>query len=312
MKVGIIGAGFVGSTAAFAIALRGAASEIVLIDIDTKLAGAQAEDILHATPFSRPVRVAALDYPALEGAAAIILACGVGQREGESRLQLMGRNAKVFEQVIPKVREHAPQALLVVASNPVDIITHMVTTISKLPPARVVGSGTILDTARFRSLLGEHLGVAARSVHAYVLGEHGDSEVLIWSSAKVGGVSLADFGEQIDRPVTETVRAEIDEGVRRAAYRIIEGKGATYHGIGAGLTRIVQAIGGDEGAVLTVSSNSTRLAGIEGISLSVPRVVGARGVTAELWPALSDEEYKLLLQSAHVIREAVNELGYET
>src|SRR5512143_226729 len=238
MKVGIIGCGFVGSTAAYAMALEGAASEIVLIDLNRQLAKAQAEDILHATPFARPVRIAAGDYPDLEEAGVVILACGVAQRPGETRLQLLERNAKVFEAVVPQVLEHAPDTLLVIASNPVDIITSMVAAISGLSPARTIGTGTILDTARFRTLLGEHLQVAPASVHAYVVGEHGDSEVLAWSSADVGGVPLLDFAHQVGRPVTEQARSAIDEGVRRAAYRIIEGKGATYYGIGAGIARI--------------------------------------------------------------------------
>ena len=247
MKTGIIGAGWVGSTAAYAIAISGAAGEVVLVDVNAALAQAQAEDILHATPFAKPVRISAGEYGALEGAQTIILACGVGQRPGETRLQLLGRNARIFEEVVPKVLRHAPQALLIVATNPVDVMTQMVTHISGLAPSRVIGSGTILDTARFRSLLGEHIGVSPRSIHAYVLGEHGDSEVLVWSSATVGGLPLSDFANQIGRPVGGDIRAAIDEGVRRAAYRIIEGKGATYHGIGAGLARIVRAIRDDEG-----------------------------------------------------------------
>ena len=188
-------------------------------------------------------------------------------------------------------------------------MTQMVTHISGLAPSRVIGSGTILDTARFRSLLGEHIGVSPRSIHAYVLGEHGDSEVLVWFSATVGGLPLADFANQIGRPVGEDTRAAIDEGVRRAAYRIIEGKGATYHGIGAGLARIVRAIRDDEGAVLTLSSISTRIADLKQISLSVPRILHAQGISQELWPSLSEDEYQALRHSATVIREAAGELG---
>jgi len=310
MKVGIVGAGFVGSTAAYAMVLNGVASEIVLVDINEKLAHAHAEDILHATPYAHPVRIYAGGYPELEGAGAVVLSCGVGQRQGETRLQLLGRNAKVFEDVIPRVMKAAPEALLVVASNPVDIITHMVTRISNLPPKRVIGSGTILDTARFRSLVGEHLRVAPRSVHAYVLGEHGDSEVLVWSSVYVGGIPLLVFAKQTDRPIPKPVQEKIDDGVRRAAYRIIEGKGATYHGIGAGLARIIQAIRDDEGAVLTIASLSTRIEGISGVCLSVPRILDSQGITAELWPSLSDQEYQALERSTAILQEAAKQLGY--
>jgi L-lactate dehydrogenase len=310
MKAAVVGCGFVGSTAAYAMTLEGAAAEILLIDLNKKLAQAQAEDILHATPFANPVRIAAGDYSDLEETKVVVLACGVGQRPGESRLELLGRNVKVFQDVIPKVLKYAPDALLLVTSNPVDVITEMVTTISKLPPHRVVGSGTILDTARFRALLGEHLGVSPHSVHAYVLGEHGDSEVLVWSSAKVGGIPLLEFAEQVRRPITAEVKARIDEGVRRAAYRIIEGKGATYYGIGAGLSRIVSAIRDDERVVLTVSNRSKAGEGFEGVSLSLPRVVGAGGILMTLHPVLSDEELETLSKSAKILKDVVSELKY--
>src|SRR4051794_4733238 len=224
MKVGVVGCGFVGSSAAYAMVLRGITSEVALVDINTALASAHAEDILHAVPFGSPARVVAGGYSALDGASAVILACGVNQKPGETRLQLLSRNAEVFWSVIPQVLAHAPNAVLVVASNPVDLITQIVTDISGLPPARVVGSGTILDTARFRALLGEHLGIAPQSVHAYVLGEHGDSEVLAWSSAKAAGVPIETFAAQSGRAFSAETKSQIDEKVRRAAYRIIEGK----------------------------------------------------------------------------------------
>jgi L-lactate dehydrogenase len=309
MKVGIVGCGFVGSTAAYAMALEGAASEIVLVDLKSELAKAHAEDILHATPFARPVRIIAGDYADLKGSSAVVLACGVAQRSGETRLELLGRNAKVFEAVVPRVLREAPDTLLIVASNPVDIITHMVTRISELPPGRIIGTGTMLDTARFRALLGGHLQVAPASVHAYVLGEHGDSEVLIWSSADVGGVSLVDFARQIGRPLTDHDRASIEEGVRRAAHRIIEGKGATYYGIGAGIARLVRAIRGNEGAVLAISGLSAKIADIRDVCLSLPRVVGAQGVVAELWPNLSSAELEALHHSAEILRRAAGGLG---
>jgi L-lactate dehydrogenase len=310
MKVGIVGAGYVGSTAAYAMALAGSASEIVLTDLRPELARAQAEDILHATPFAKPVRISSGDYPQLVGADLVVLACGVGQRPGETRLQLLERNAGVFRQVVPRVLESSPEAILLVASNPVDVITQIVSRISGLPSGRVIGSGTILDTARFRSLLGEYLGVASVSVHAYVLGEHGDSEVLVWSSADVGGVPVSDFAEQMDRPFNETVRSRIDDGVRRAAYRIIEGKGATYYGIGAGLAKIVQAVRDDERRALTVSSFTREVEGVTDIALSLPRLIGRQGVLIELCPSLSDEEHEALHRSANLLKEAAEELGF--
>jgi len=309
MKIGIVGCGLVGSTAAYAMALEGAARDLVLIDLNPAVARAHAEDILHATPFASPVRIAAGDYPDLRGAEAVVLACGVAQRPGETRLQLLERNAEVFRKVLARVMESAPSAILVVASNPVDVMTQVVTRVSGHPAGRVIGSGTILDTARFRALLGEHLGVAPQSVHAYVLGEHGDSEVLVWSGARVGGVPVLDFAEQVGRPLTEGAKARVDEGVRRAAYRIIEGKGATYHGIGAGLARIVRAIRDDERTVLTLSSMSMDVEGLDEVSLSLPRVLGAGGISAELRPALSGAEQEALRKSAEILREAAGQLG---
>ena len=306
MKIGIIGCGFVGSSGAFAIALVGAATDLILVDLNADLANAHAEDILHATPFSEPVRIAAGDYSTLKGAGLVVLACGVGQKPGESRLKLLERNVNIFQNVVPRVLEHAPDSILLIVSNPVDIMTQVVTKISSLPPERVIGSGTILDTARFRTLLAEHLGIAPHSVHAYVLGEHGDSEVLAWSSGKIGGVPIIEFSEQIGRRITDDVKARIDDGVRRAAYRIIEGKGATYYGIGAGIARIAKAIRDDEGAVLTLSN----IEGINGVSLSLPRVLKAKGIETTIQPMLSNEEEEALKRSADILREAAAELKF--
>ncbi len=311
MKAGIVGCGFVGSTAAYTLVLKGLVNELVLIDVNAKAAQAHAEDILHATPFARAVRVVAGDYPLLEQADVVILCCGVGQRPGETRLQLLERNAAVFSGVVGQVLRHAKDPILLVASNPVDIMTHVTLKLSGLPPEKVIGSGTILDTARFRALLGEHLGISPSSIHAYVLGEHGDSEVLAWSSVKVGGVPIADFAQQIGEDLTESVTAEISDGVRRAAYRIIEGKGATYFGIGAGLAHIVQAIRDNERRILTVSGLTIDVAEFKGTCLSLPRLVGAGGIIAELRPDLSVAEDEGLRNSAEILREAVTELSLD-
>lgn len=306
MKVGIVGCGFVGSSGAFAIALQGKANELILVDLDEDLARAHAEDILHATPFSVPVRVTAGDYPMLKDADMVILACGVGQKPGETRLQLLERNVCVFEEVVPRVLEYAPDTILLIVSNPVDIMTQVVTKISRLSPQRVIGSGTILDTARFRTLLAEHLNIAPHSVHAYVLGEHGDSEVLAWSSGKVGGVPVEEFATQIGRPITDEEKIKIDKGVRYAAYRIIEGKGATYYGIGAGIARIAGAIGNDEGAVLTLSNSE----GYGGVSLSLPRVLKSTGIETTIQPRLSTAEADALKKSAEVLKTTAAELHF--
>jgi L-lactate dehydrogenase len=310
MKLGIVGCGFVGSSAAYAITLGGIANEIVLVDLNASLARAQAEDILHATPFGAPTRIVAGDFAELESSQVVILACGVGQRPGETRLDLLKRNADVFEAVIPKVMRCAPETILLIASNPVDVMTQMAISIAGVPSRRVVGSGTILDTARFRTLLAESLDVSPKSVHAYVLGEHGDSEVLLWSNAKVGGVSLADFARQIGREVDRATQMRIDDAVRRAAYRIIEGKGATYFGIGAGLARIVRAVRNDEHVVLTVSTRTLDVADFPEVCFSLPRIVGAAGVLATLEPELSEEDHQSLRKSVSVIQNAAAAIGF--
>jgi L-lactate dehydrogenase len=305
MKVGVVGVGMVGGAAANALVLRGAASEVVLIDRTHKRAIAEAEDISHATPFAHVTRVRAGEYVDLTGASVVILAAGVGQRPGESRLDLLERNAAVFADILPHVLDAAPDTILVVATNPVDVMTQIATRLSGLPPERVIGSGTILDTARFRALLGAHFGVSAQSVHAYVLGEHGDSEVLCWSLAHVGGTPVDKLARQIGPPLDDDARAKIDQGVRRAAYRIIEGKGATWHGIAGGLTRIVQSIGGDEASALTVSMLTEEIEGVGPIALSLPRVVGRSGIVRTLLPPLDPGERAALRRSAAVIEETL-------
>ncbi|CCG42543.1 L-lactate dehydrogenase [Magnetospirillum molischianum] len=308
MKVGIVGAGAVGSTAAYALVLQGTASDIVLVDLNAKLAEAQAQDIQHATPFAWASRVRAGGYADLAGSQVVVLAAGAAQRPGDTRLDLLDRNAAVFRQIVPAVLDNAPDAVLLVASNPVDVVTDIVARLSRLPPGRVFGSGTILDSARFRALLAEHLGIAPTSVHAYVLGEHGDSEVLWWSGATAGGIPVAEVADQLGRPLDEAARSTIDESVRRAAYRIIDGKGATWFGIGAGLSRIVRAINKDERLLLSVSAQTPDIEGIHDVTLSLPRIVGAGGVLETLKPDFSDEEHAALRRSALLLREAADSI----
>lgn len=312
MKAGIVGCGFVGSTAAYTLVMKGLVNELVLVDVNVKAAQAHAEDILHATPFARAVRVVAGDYSLLEEADVVILCCGVGQRPGETRLQLLERNAAVFSQVVKQVLRYAKNPILLVASNPVDIMTHVTVKLSGLPPEKVIGSGTILDTARFRALLGDHLGVSPSSIHAYVLGEHGDSEVVAWSSVKVGGMPVADFAQQRGQHLTEEVIAGISDGVRYAADRIIEGKGATYFGIGAGLAHIIQAIRDDERRIITVSGLTRDVAELKGTCLSLPRLVGAGGILAEFSPDLSVAEREGLMSSAAILRNLVGDLPLDS
>lgn len=301
MKIGIVGSGMVGSAAAYAMALRGSASEIVLVDRNADLASAHAQDISHAVPFADPMVVRAGDYADLAGAGIVVISAGVNQQPGETRLALLGRNAAVFREVVEALMGVVPDAIYLVASNPVDLMTYAVQRFSGLPTERVIGSGTILDTARFRVLLGDYLGIAPSSVHAYVLGEHGDSEVAVWSSAMAGNVPIAEFATQTGQHLTDEKRSEITDAVRNAAYTIISGKGSTYYGIGAGLARIVEAIAGDERAVLSVSTVTEEVEGVNAVPLSLPRIVGAKGIMAELRPDLDEGERAALRKSAEAI-----------
>ena len=309
MKVGVIGAGLVGSAAAYALTLNGVANEIVIVDLNPELARAQAEDISHAVPFAHATVVREGGYADLAGAAVVIICAGVNQKPGETRLQLLDRNAAVFRSIIPPILAAAPDALLVIATNPVDIMTQAATRISGLPPARVIGSGTILDTARFQALLAEHMAIAPQSVHAYVIGEHGDSEVLVWSSAVAGTISATAFAALSRVPLTQAVKAGIDDGVRNAAYTIIAGKGATNYGIGAGLSRLVRAILRDERSVMTVAIINEEVGGIREVALSLPRVIGREGVLLNVDPALDLEEVEALRRSATILKEAADALG---
>lgn len=316
MKVGIVGAGQVGATAAYALVMRGIGREVVLVDLDDKRARAEADDILHAVPFAHPLKVTAGDYPDLTGCRVVIFTAGVSQRPGETRLDLLKRNAEIFSGIVPQVIEHAPGAILLVTTNPVDVLTHLTARIasqSGVPACRVMGSGTTLDTARFRALLAQHLGVDPHHVHGYVLGEHGDSEVLSWSLVTVGGVPLEDFCIEWNICTDDEVRERITRGVKHAAYRIIEGKGSTNFGIGSALARIVQVILGDQRSLLTVCTPVAEVTGVEDVTLSLPHLIGGEGIldTVPLPLALNRAESAALRTSALVVKKAYESLEFD-
>lgn len=311
MKVGIVGSGYVGATAAYALVMQGVGREIVLVDKNSERAIAEADDIRHAVPFAHPLEVRAGSYDDLVGCKVVVLCAGVGQKPGETRLQLLQRNAAVFREVVPAVLKQAPEAVLVIASNPVDIMTHLAARFATdfgAPPGRVLGSGTTLDTARFRSLLGTHFGVDSRHVHAYVIGEHGDSEVLTWSLATIGGMPLEAFAQQRGIAITDEIRQQIDQKVRRAAYTIINGKSATYYGIGSALSRIVDVILHDQRAILTVCAPAEDVVGVAEVTVALPRLVGGDGVIETFPLPLSQQEADALKNSAQIIRQALDEL----
>ena len=302
-RVAVIGAGHVGSTYAYALMHTGAASEILLVDSDLRRAEGEAMDLSHGLPFVRPARIRALPLDAVEGADLIVLAAGAFTRPGETRLDLLGRNAGIIRDVVPELIRRNPDAVLMVITNPVDVLTEAAVRYAGLPPGRVLGSGTVLDSARFRHALALRCGVAARNVHAYVVGEHGDSEVPVWSSAMLGGARLLDHWPPVGGPCPAEVRAEIDREVREAAYRIVERKGATYFGIGLSAATISRAILRDEHALLTVS-----VPGEQGVSLSLPGVVGRGGVIRPSTLVLDEAESAALARSRGLLREIVERL----
>ena len=312
MKVGIVGCGMVGSASAYALVMSGIGREIVLVDLNAARAQAEANDIYHAVPFAHPLKVRAGQYSDLADARVVIIAGGVAQRPGETRLELLQRNAEVFRQIVPAVVRHAPDAILLVVTNPVDIMTHVAAHVAAefgVPATRVLGSGTTLDTARFRALLGQHFDVDPRHVHAYVVGEHGDSEVLVWSQATIAGLSLDEFARVHGTPLDDAERRQIDENVRRAAYHIIAGKGATYYGIGSAVKHIVDVLLHDQRAVLTVCGRITGVADCDGVTLALPHLVGGDGMLATIPVTLDPAEREALARSAAILRSAIESLS---
>jgi len=312
MKVGIVGSGYVGATAAYALVTQGVGREVVLVDKNRDRAGAEADDIRHAVPFAHPLEVNAAGYEGLRCCEIVLLCAGVNQQPGETRLQLLQRNAEVFAEIVPRIIAQAPNAILVVATNPVDVMTHITANVAGkagIPSSRVIGSGTTLDTARFRSLLGAFCQIDAHHVHANVLGEHGDSEVLAWSNATIAGIPLGAFARHRKIPSPETIRQRIDTQVRRAAYSIIQGKGATYYGVGAALARLVDVILHNQRSVLTICTPTDEVQGVRDVTLSLPRLLSGQGVIDTFSFPLVDDEATQLRDSARTIRDALDELN---
>lgn len=306
IKIGIVGVGMVGASFAYALMQRSIAHELVLIDSRPERAEAEAMDLNHGLPYVRPLRISAGSYADLAGAAITVVTAGAAQQQGETRLHLLERNAAILRSVIPEVVRANPAGIILLASNPVDIMTLLALKLSGLPAGRVIGSGTILDTARFRFLLGQHYNVDPRSVHAHIIGEHGDSEVPVWSAATIGGVRLRDYQP---RPYDPAALEQIFIQTRDAAYAIIQRKGATYYAIGLGLLTLVEAIVRNQRTVMTVSSLLDGQHGVSGMCLSLPSIVGSAGVEQVLTPPLSEEEQAAFRHSAAVLTERAAPLG---
>lgn len=306
--VGIVGTGNVGVAAAYAIFNQGLASEILLLDKDERRAEGEAMDLMHGQQLVGRVTCRAVDYPALSSAQIIVLSAGASQQSpDESRLDLLARNARIFREIIRELDEHAPRAILVVATNPVDVLTYISQKLSSRPSRRIIGTGTLLDTARFRALLGRHYGVDPRSVHAYILGEHGDSEVPIWSNATIGGQSIQG-NTVLGQAWNQETMQSIFEQARDAAYEIIDRKGHTDTAIGVVIARIVRAVLEDQQNVLPVSTRPEGAYDIEDVCLSIPCVVGLDGVEKHVLPDLSEKEQNALQDSAQALHESRAEL----
>ena len=307
-KIAIIGSGNVGTTFAYALLLSGLVSEIVLIDSNKSKAEGEVMDLNHAVPLSHPTTIRSGDYADCAGAAITVVTAGVAQKPGETRLELNKNNTEVFKKIIPVVAQQNPEGILLIATNPVDVMTYAAWKLSKLPPQRVIGSGTILDTARFRQFLSRHFGVDPRSVHAFIIGEHGDSEVPIWSLANIAGMRLESFATMHNIPYDETIRNEIFSKTRSAAYEIIRRKGATYYAVAVGLLRIVETVLRDQKTVYSVSNLVENYYSIRDTYLSLPSVIGRNGIEFVLQLQLDKHEIVALERSGDILRSAVAQL----
>ena len=300
-KIAIVGCGFVGSSSAFALMQSGLFSEIALIDVDRNRAEGEALDISHGVPFVGQMKVYAADYDEVMDAAIIVVTAGAAQKPGETRLDLVNKNVGIFRSIIPEISKRDYQGILLIVSNPVDILTLAALKISGFPEKRVIGSGTVLDTARLKTELGEHLSVDSRSVHAFIIGEHGDSEIAAWSSANVSGVPLNSVCEMRGFHDHQQAMQKIAEDVKNSAYEIIEKKKATYYGIAMSVVRIARAIVMNEHSILPVSSMMHGEYGIRDICLSMPAIVGKDGVESLVPLQLSDTETAKLKESAEAL-----------
>ncbi|AMM33891.1 lactate dehydrogenase [Sinomonas atrocyanea] len=311
-KLVVVGAGAVGSSVAYAALIRGSAREVVLYDIDQAKVEAEVLDLAHGTQFTGASSITGgTDLALAAGADIVVITAGAKQRPGQTRLELAGTNARILENLMPRLTEQAPEAVYVLVTNPCDVLTVIAQRISGLPAGRVFASGTVLDTSRLRWLLGERIGVSRSSVHAYIVGEHGDTEFPLWACATIGGVPLRDWrADDGSLAFTPESLEALAHNVRTAAYRVIEGKGATNYAIGLSAARIVEAVLGREDAVLPVSSVLSGQYGLHGVALSLPSVVGAGGVRRVLEVPMDDGELARLGRSAEALRASAQSLGY--
>lgn len=305
-KIAVIGVGAVGASTAYAILISGLVSEMVLVDIDRRRAEGEAMDLAHGTAFAKPVKVFAGTLEDCRDADIIIFTAGANQKPGETRLELVHKNVKVLRDTLPGIMDIKGDSVLLMVSNPVDVLTYAALDITGMPPHRVIGSGTVLDSSRFRHLLSEYCLVEPRNIHAYVIGEHGDSEVLLWSKANIAGLSLDEYCALQNTPRPN--REEIEQKVKNAAYEVISRKGATYYAIGLAVRRICESILRDENSIMTVSGLIEGLYNISNVCLSMPAVVNRKGRTKVLPVPLNEKEEEALMKSADILKTSINNL----
>jgi len=306
-KAAVIGCGFVGSATAFTLMQSRLFSELVLLDVNMEKADGEAKDIAHGIPFAGQMKIYAGTYDDAADAAIIIITAGANQKPGETRLDLVQKNTAIYQSIIPEIVKRDFGGILLIVSNPVDILTYVALKLSGLPENRVLGSGTVLDTARLKYALGEHLGVDSRSVHSFIIGEHGDSEIAAWSSTNVSGIPLNDFCEMRGHFNHDAAMDAIAEKVKNSAYEIISKKQATYYGIAMSVKRICECIVRNERSILPVSAMMHGEYGIEDITLSMPAIVGIGGVETHVPIALSEEEAEKLVESAKKLKEVAKD-----
>ncbi len=307
-KIAIIGCGFVGSAGAFALMQSGLFSEMVLLDANKDRAEGEALDIGHGMPLAKPMQIYAGNYDDLTDAAVIVVTAGANQKPGETRLDLVKKNVAIFKSIMPEISKRHCEGVMLVVANPVDILTYTALKFSGMPENHVIGSGTVLDTARLKYLLGEHLKVDSRSIHAFIIGEHGDSEFATWSSANISGVPLSDFCNMRGHFNHVEAMREIENSVRNSAYEIIKRKNATYYGIAMSIKKIAESIIRDEKSVMPISSLMRDTYGINDVCLSMPAIVGKDGVEDLIPIRLSAEENKKLRSSAEILKSVLNDV----
>lgn len=307
-KIVIVGAGFVGTTFAYSLLINGLASQIAIIDVNKDRAEGEAMDLSHGMPFAHPVKIWSGDYADCKDADVIVIAVDKGQKIEQSRLELAEGNYEILKQIVPRVTEYNKEGILLVVTNPLDVMTYAVLKLSGFPKNRVLGSGTVLDTARLRFLLGEYLRVDPRNVHAYIIGEHGDSEVPVWSLANVAGIRLRDYCPMCNVPFDHKHLNDLFLKVRNAGYEIIKRKGRTYYAVALGLTKIVESILRDENAVVTVSTFLEDYHGVSNICLSVPVVLNRSGVREIIKLPLNEKETADFQKSAAIVKKVADSL----